>query len=334
MKKLFIPFFIACTAFTAAAQTAAELHETARTFMRQGDYTNAIVVLNRAVQQDPKDIEIAKDLALNYYLAKDFAKALETSKPLLDRTDADDQCYQITGDILLAQDNPKECEKLYRKGIKQFPNSGPLYNALGELLWAQKDYSAIKQWEKGIQSDPAYSKNYYNASKYYYFSMDKTWSLVYGEIFLNMEPNSTAAAEMKNILLEGYKKLFADANLENEKNNPEKNLFVTAFLKTMNKQSKLVSTGITPETLTMVRTRFILDWYNDYGTQFPLKIFDLEKQLLQEGMFNAYNQWIFGVAQNLPAYQNWITTNAAEYNELARFQKNRLFKMPVGQYYH
>lgn len=334
MKRFIFSFFILCNGFFATAQDAAELHETARSFMRQGDYTNAILVLNRATKLDPKNIEILKDLGLNYYFSKDFTKALDIYKPLLDRTDADDQCFQVTGDIYLATDNPKECEKVYKRGIKQFPQSGALYNELGELLWAQKDYTAIKQWEKGIESDPGFSKNYYNACKYYFFTPDKVWSILYGEIFLNIEPSSTLTPEVKNILLESYKKLFAETNLENEKNNPDKNAFVQAFLQTMNKQSNLAASGINTESLTMIRTRFILEWFTDFGNKFPFRLFDLQRQLLQEGMFDAYNQWIFTAAQNLPAYQNWITVNASEYNELSRFQKGRIFKIPTGQYYH
>jgi len=334
MKRFIFSLIILCTSFTTIAQDAAELHETARAFMRQGDYTNAILVLNRATKLDPKNIEILKDLGLNYYFSKDFAKALDIYKPLLDRPDADDQCFQVTGDIYLATDNPKECEKVYKRGIKQFPQSGALYNELGELLWAQKDYTAIKQWEKGIESDPGFSKNYYNACKFYFFTTDKVWSILYGEIFLNIEPSSTLTPEVKNILLESYKKLFAETNLENEKNNPDKNAFVQAFLQTMNKQSNLASSGINTESLTMIRTRFILEWFTDFGNKFPFRLFELQRQLLQEGMFDAYNQWIFTAAQNLPAYQNWITVNAGEYNELSRFQKGRIFKIPSGQYYH
>jgi len=90
------------------------------------------------------------------------------------------------------------------------------------LLWAQKDYSAIKQWEKGIETDPGFSKNYYNACMYYYLTTDKTWSILYGEIFLNIEPSSTLAPEVKNILLEDYKKLFAELILKTKKTIPKK----------------------------------------------------------------------------------------------------------------
>ena len=315
----------------ACAQDVKQLQETANAFMRQGDYTNAILVLNRAMQLQPKNIEVAKELGLNYYFAKDYAKALEIYKPLLDLEEADDQCFQVAADIYLALDQVKECDKVYKKGLKKFPTSGPLYNELGELLWAQKDFSAIKQWEKGIEMDPGFSKNYYNACKYYYFSTDKVWSLLYGEIFLNIEPQSSMAPEVKNILLEGYKKLFSDVNLE--RNNTDKSGFVAAFLQTMNKQTNIAAVGINTESLTMIRTRFILEWYTSYGTQYPFKLFELQQQLLQEGMFDAYNQWIFTAAQNLPVYQNWTTAHAYEYNELLRFQTGRIFKIPAGQYY-
>ncbi|MEI9955759.1 MAG: hypothetical protein WDM90_05475 [Ferruginibacter sp.] len=155
---------------------------------------------------------------------------------------------------------------------------------------------------------------------------------MYGEIFLNIEPASTLAPEVKHILLEGYKKLFADADLE--KNSDKQGSFVQAFLKSMNKQSSLVASGINTQSLTMIRSRFILDWFNEAGNKFPFKLFELQRQLMQNGMFDAYNQWIFTATQDLPAYQNWINLNATQYNELNRFQNGRIFKIPSGQFYH
>lgn len=311
------------------AQTATELQTTARAFTQQGDYYNAILVLNKATKVDPKNLEVSKNLALNYYLNRDNNKALETIKPLLDREDADDQCYQIAGNIYKQLSLPKDCEKLFHKGIKKFPESGALYNELGELLWQQQDYNAIKEWEKGIEVDPNFSKNYYNACKYYYLTANKIWTILYGEIFINMEPVSAITAEVKDILSQGYKKLFIDIDKENK----DKNKFVAAFIETINKEKSIAENGINPESLTMIRSRFILDWSQEYAAKFPFKLFDLQKQLLQDGMFDAYNQWIFGPVQNLSVYQNWTTTHAADYNDFSRFQKSRVFKLPPAQYY-
>ena len=242
----------------------------AKTFMRSGDFDNAIIVLIRALQQDKNNLEMQKDLVMSYYLKRDYKKALEGVKALIDRDDADVVCFQIAGNVYKALEEVKECEKVYKKGLKKFPKSGPLYSEYGELLWATKDYSAIDQWEKGIQIDPAYSGNYYNAAFYYFYTKDKVWSLIYGEIFVNMESLSERGAAMKQLLLQGYKeKLFAEADLMKgeEKNKSE---FAKAFLESMSKQSSLANKGITTETLTMIRTRFILDWYANNASKISL----------------------------------------------------------------
>lgn len=333
MKKVIVILIAVCCQTVLFAQDSKQLHDNARNFMHSGDYPNAILVLNRALAKDPANLEIAKDLGLNYYYAKDYNKCIEVLKPLFDRNDVDDQCFQIAGDAYWALEDDKNTEAVYRKGIKKLPASGPLYNELGKVLWARNDYSAIKEWEKGIENDPGFAGNYYNACRFYYFTTDKVWSLIYGEIFINIDPKSPNTPEVKNILLEGYKKLFAEANLE--KNNKDNNAFATAYLKTMNKQSSVVNTGITTETLTMLRTRFILEWEaNGSASKYPFRLFQLHKQYIQEGLFDAYNQWVFATADNLPAYQAWTTTHAKEYNALNRFLQDRIFKIPAGQYYH
>lgn len=332
MKKIIFLLTAVCLHSVLFAQDVKQLYESARNYMHQGDYANAILVLNRALAIEPGNMEISKNLGLNYYYANDFKKAVAVLNPVLDRKDADDQCFQICGDAYWAMDMPKESEAVYKKGIKKLPNSGSLYNELGKVLWTKQDYTAIKQWEKGIENDPGFAGNYYNACKYYYFTTDRVWSLVYGEIFLNIDPKSAYTSEIKNILLEGYKKLFAEADLE--KNNKDKNPFTVAFLKTMNKMSPIAIGGINVASLTAIRTGFIKDWYVNYASQFPFKLFELQQQFIQADLFEAYNQWVFATVQNSAAYQTWTTTHNKEYNELNRFLQGRIFKIPAGQYYH
>jgi len=334
MKELFLIFAFITGFFIAKTQSpdANQLHETGKAFMRQGDFANAALVLDRALQQDPGNIEIPKDIGLNYYLQKEHEKALEIIKPLLDRPDADDQCFQIAGNIYRALGMQKECEKIYKKGIKKFPQSGSLYNEYGELLSAMNDQGAVKQWEKGIEMDPGYSGNYYNATKHYYLSGDKIWSIIYGEIFLNIETLTSRTPEIKNVVLDSYKRLFTDADIfQNVKN---KNAFEQAILQTFSRQSSIAALGINPGTLTMIRTRFILDWFNNFSAKYPFRLFEYQQQLLREGLFDAYNQWMFGPAQNLVAYQDWADAHSVEYNDFLKFQKGRIFKMRPQQYYH
>ena len=324
-------FSLVLTSATAQQPDAKTLQETARNFVKQGDYTNAVLVLGRARQQEPDNAEVIKDLAFAQYLQEDYNKAEETIKPLADGRDADVKTYQVACLIYKAKNNAGEAERLYKKGLKKFPASGILYSEYGEMLAAQKNNSAIRLWEKGIEADPNYSGNYYNAAQYYYRTTDKVWSVIYAELFVNMESYSRRTIEVKNMLLDSYRKLFTDVDLT--KNQENKNEFTTAYLITLNKQSAVASMGVTPESLTMIRARFVLNWDKTYASRFPFRLFEYHRQLLKEGLFDAYNQWLFGPVQNLTAYQNWTSTHADVYKEFTDFQRGRVFKLPSGQSY-
>ncbi|TMI79043.1 MAG: hypothetical protein E6H10_16010, partial [Bacteroidetes bacterium] len=70
MKKyslIFWSFLFIGLCTYAQTEDAKTLHENAKTFMRQGDFNNAIVILTRALQMDKNNIEMQKDLAMSYY---------------------------------------------------------------------------------------------------------------------------------------------------------------------------------------------------------------------------------------------------------------------------
>ena len=110
--------------------------------------------------------------------------------------------------------------------------------------------------------------------------------------------------------------------------------FEDNMLEALRKQSSLTGIGINAETLTAIRTRFILDWNGSSSKKYPFRLFELHRQLLQEGLFDSYNQWLFGSVDNISLYQNWTTNHSAEYSEFNKYQRNRLFKLPTGQYYN
>ena len=313
------------------AQTVAELQATAKTFMGQGDYSNAIMILNRCVEKEPENRSVGKDLALSYFYSGNNTKALETMQPVLKSEGADEQCFLITGNIYKGLSKPKDSEKTFKKGIEKFPESGSLYNELGELQVSNGNRDAIKTWEKGIKADPAYGRNYFNASRYYFFEKNFMWSLIYGEIFLNSEPNGNRAAETKSTLLESYKQIFSTDLIG--KDYAKKNDFEKSYLTALKKQQPVLDNGITAESLSMLRTRFIIDWYATEANHPSLKLFEHQQLLLKSGLFEAYNQWIFGITENVAAYQNWIKNNDVDNKAFVNFQRSRTFKMPVGQYY-
>ena len=338
MKRILVLVFLffSVSASFAQQQDAKQLYATAKEFMRQGDYDNATLVLNSALKQDPSNLDMLKDLAFLNYLKRDFARSIEISKTLIEREDADEQCFQMLGITYKAIAEHKECNKLYKRGLKKFPNSGVLYNDFGELLAIDKDINgAIEQWEKGIEIAPNYSSNYYNAANYYARVENIFPVLIYGELFINLESYSTRTADIKAILLEAYKKLFTGDNITKLMNDKQAGNFQRSFLATIEKSTSLAAEGLTPENLTAIRTRFILDWYHEKSQdKFPFRLFDHQQYLLQEGLFDAYNQWIFGAAASPSAYQIWNQSNEKKAADFKQFQHSRVFKIPTGQYYH
>lgn len=340
MKKLFLLFFL-CTsiAFTTIAQpeqSAKELYETAKTFMRQGDYDNAILVIKRALEKDPNNLEMLKDLAFLHFLKRDYAQAMEVGKPLIERPDADVPTFQILGLTYKAIAEYKECRKLYKKALLKFPSSGVIYNEYGELLAMDNELNnAIIQWEKGIEVDANYSSNYYNAVKFYSKNQtpDLFWIVIHGENFVNLESYTARTTEIKKIILEAYKKMYTNTDLTASIKNKAASTFQKEVMATLNKSTAIAQDGISADNLMAIKTRFVLDWFEGNHKKFPFRLFDHYQHMLKEGVFDAYNQWLYGSVANAAAYDLWVKANDKHAEAFKKFQTARIYKIPQGQYY-
>jgi hypothetical protein len=57
-------------------------------------------------------------------------------------------------------------------------------------------------------------------------------------------------------------------------------------------------------------------------------------KLLREGLFESYNQWLFGSSENLSAFQSWTQLHDQEYLEFIQHFKNNAFKPVKEEFYH
>ena len=341
MKYIFI--FIVSTVFfcdvQAQEQTAKLLQETARTLLQKGDYDNAVVILERAKQQEPNNVDILRDLCFANYLKRDFTKAIEVGKELVEKPDADQQSFQVLGMAYKAIASYKECGKLYRTALRKFPNSGVIYNEYAELSAMDNDLEeAITQWEKGIELDPGYSSNYYNAAIYY--SKKNNWirSVLYGELFLNLESYSTRTEDIKTSLFTAWKNLYTKTTVQQLVDAKTTSAFEKTILQVLTKASVSLATKSAKEEndidrLSNIRTKFIIEWSAENEKQYPFRLFGHQKYLLSQGLFEAYNYWLFTPSISAEAYHAWQTNHTKEIEEFKTFQQSRVFKIPVGEYY-
>ena len=55
----------------------------------------------------------------------------------------------------------------------------------------------------------------------------------------------------------------------------------------------------------MVRTRFLIDWFANYSGKYPFALFTYQDYLLKNGLFDIYNEWLFGNAESVTEYNAW-----------------------------
>lgn len=334
MNRRFFTSFLIVAFFTfsfsvASAQTATEYYSKAKTLMNDGKLDSAAYFLYKALELSPEDLPMLEDQVYLEYLRRDFAKAITVGKRIVTRPDAGTKTFQLVGMAFKEIADYKEAKKIYELALQKFPNSGLLYAEFGDMYAAMnKKSEAIKLWEKGIEMDPGHSSNYYFATLYYAENRNPLWAILYGENFVNIESLSDRTTEIKAVITDLYKKISTPGYLS-----PKNNAFASAVATTFSKQPPVSLSMLNVEALTSLRTSFIKDWYQQNSTIFPYKLFEYQDQLIKEGMFDAYNQWLFGTSLNAAAYTAWMDANKEKMATFQKFTGGRVFKIPAGQYY-
>jgi tetratricopeptide (TPR) repeat protein len=330
-RKFYIALlFIAFTSFSSSvfAQDVNEYYSKAKKFINKSKLDSATFYLSKALEISPDNLEILEDLLYVQYLDRDFVKAVSLGKNLAARADAGVKTFQLVGMTYKEIAEFKEAKKVYDKALLKFPNSGMLYSEYADLFsQMQKPAEAIKLWEKGIEVDPGFNSNYYFASKYYAETNNMVWALLYGETFVNIESLTDRTVEIKQMLADLYKHISTPGFL-----NGKGNVFAQSVVSTLSKQPPIPMNNLNVKSLTLMRMNFMNDWNKENNAKFPFKLFEYHNQLIKEGLFDAYNQWLFS-AFDADAYEAWKQANKQKQAAFQNFVGGRVYKIPAGQYY-
>lgn len=355
ISKLILVLTFGLMANYSNAQTKAEKALTnakeAIKLEQEGKVDEAIALLNESVKLDPKNIDYTYELAFAYYLKKDFKKAAKLLESKLKDKKVTDLFYQLLGNSYDNLNNPEKATKTYEKGIQKFPASGRLYLEMGNMQLPKKDYNkALSYYEKGIEMDPKFPSNYYWATKIFCNTSEEVWGMVYGEIFLNLETGSKRTAEISKLLFDTYKseiKITSDTSyaVSFSKN-------ATIVLSDLSDISKfklpfgigcyelLLTTAlpgvkqISISSLDTIRTRFLNGYFTgDNKTKYPNVLFDYQKDLQENGFFEAYNYWILSRG-DYQVFTTWKEANETKWTEFVNwFENHRLMLDNTHKFY-
>ncbi len=336
MKYVFFSLMVCFFAgdITAQTLTVNQLQENAQQLMQQGDYEKAVAALQKARQQAPLNMGLLTNLSFAYFLQRDFSKAIETGKLAISMDDADQKAFQVLGLSYKSIASYKEANKMYKSALKKFPNGGVIYNEYGESLALDKNLKeAIIQWEKGIQQDPNYSGNYFNAVKYYIDQQNWLRIMLYGEIFINLESYSAKTTEVKNYLFTAYQNLIQPNLVKQQLTDRSFSSFEKSILAIWQSLLPIKGATFNIDSLTSLKNGFLQKWDASNTEQYPYRLFGHWQQLQKEGILAAYHQWIVGETMNAAEYAKWQVEHAKEFVLYQQFQQSRVFKIPTGQYY-
>ncbi|HLU17506.1 MAG TPA: hypothetical protein VKZ76_05585 [Edaphocola sp.] len=334
------------TAAPLRAQIAGESPElmqmikSANEHLNKGSYDHAIALYQQAIRLAPDNIGLRKDLAYAYLLKREYSNGRQAIAQVLGSPLADEQVFQIAAAIEQAEGKYGKAKRIVNDGLKKYPNSGLLHNAMGNvlILSSKSTKPAIEKWVKGAAVEPKYPANYYNLAKTLFKEEQYVWTIIYAEQYVNLEAQSPKAVEMRKLLFEAYQKVFS-----NNQNKPLPNFsqaaqreqqkklsFEEAFLQSINVNLSTVADEFTVDNLSMLRSRFLIYWHNNFAHKFPQSIITYQARLMKEGHYPAYNQWLFGASENSRDFSVWIGQFKEAYQNFERWKNNNPFLPQMG----
>jgi len=353
LKILFV-FIALITGASSYAQTSwpspevERLYKNARDLHAQGKLQQAITLYLQALNIAPDVTVLHRDLGQAYFLTGEYEKAKETLEPVIKNGFADEQTYQAMASTYVKLNDEKKGRKTLEESVEKHPNSGMLYHELGLWYENKKDRNekdmekALAAWLRGIDVDPAYHINYYEAARFYMTSnKPPIWTIIYAETFINIEQQTPRAHETRAMLLAAYKRLFnsvgklpAPVAPKPKKGAPEDNGFEQAVYDVYIKLAPVVADGVSTETLTMLRTRFLMDWSLQYAQKYPVSLFYRQDQMVREGYFDIYNQWLFGKAESQAQYDAWNRYHPEDMPDFEDWLKEHTYRPVAGDNYN
>ena len=323
--------FLAQSSFAQTnEEKAVEKTKEAIRLMDNGHTEDALLLLNEAQALDSKNIYIPYEMAAAHYLNEDYETSINILSKLTKHKDVNSLVFQLLGNSYSLNGERENAINTYEEGLKKFPSAGNLYLERGNMeMFFENNTGALQYYETGVKVDPAYPSNYYWAAKLYINSTEKVWGMIYGEIFMNIEPSSQRTAEISKLIFDTYKNeiQFSDENKVsvsfstnaaiNEQLNDSKLPFGVGVYEPTLALAAEREKEINISSLDRIRTNFLKLYYdNNNQEQYPNILFDYQNKMLEEGQLEAYNHWIL-MYGDTDGFERWYEKNSNKWEEFS-----------------
>lgn len=151
---LFIFSFINFS-FFSYSQGINNKYETAKEYINNADYEDAINILNELVKLDPTNYNYFLDLGIAHYSLKNIDISVENLKRSLEYNNKCDECYYQLAKIYFDNQDLNKAEEIIKNGLVANNDSAKLYYLRG-LIYQQKGQkdNAVFDFTKAMSIEP------------------------------------------------------------------------------------------------------------------------------------------------------------------------------------
>ncbi|MCB9234295.1 MAG: hypothetical protein H6581_21740 [Bacteroidia bacterium] len=336
MLRIQLTLFLLLAAFwgwgqaIAPEQLALDFAREGLKYADEGQDEEALKSLRIAAKLDPGKAEYVHYIAQILFGQKKYEEVMTTVFPLIKNSQATSKTYQLYGNSLDMLGATDRAVLVYKEGLRKFDHPGPLYMELGVVEFARENDELARQyWEEGIKKDPQSAGNYYWAAKSYAETPELIRTMVYGELFLNLERSGERTREISRLLYEVYAGSLvglADSSVAfgcsvhspdslsgYDFRQVKKFDFTQAFTFSWIFRNRLPEQGFSLAEFHQLRKVFLENWFDWFANRIKLDCFQWLRQLMGTEGLEAYHYWL--LFDGSPAeFQDWYSKNQESYD--------------------
>lgn len=351
VKHLLTLFFVLAGSLLFAQseadkEKALDLGRQAIKLMDDGQYAESLRLLEEAKALDPDNSIYPYEIGYAYYLKQDYKSAIKVLKKATKKANASKEMFSMLGNSWDNIGKPKQAIKAYSDGINRFPETAIFYVELGILESRREDFTkAAAYWERGVQIDPNYPSNYFHLATLFSNTKEHIWTVLYGEMFLNLEPGTARTEQVSELVYGGYRKA---VKLENDtaRVNFVQNMTMTITdLETLKLPAPMIfgttmllgTVAVTGEedlngtVLHNLRQSFLENWYlNSHDETYPNAVISRMKAIADAGHLEAYNHWL--VSEGDPVgWEFWVDAHKEEFSDFVEWFNANSVELKPGK---
>jgi tetratricopeptide (TPR) repeat protein len=320
MKRIGLSFLLLILAsFVFAQDGAKQLAEKGANKIRFEEYKDGIKYYKKALKIDKNNADYKYNIAYAYYMLGKTKKAWKIADPIVKENPKIKDYHAFLPNLyeLLGKEFKREPEIVKPKG----PSNAKEYAHEALQLIETNPDKARLYFDHAIDMDPHQAEYYYQAAKLYASTPERIWTLLYAEIFINLERNTARTVEMKKLLFEIWKKSFSfetpgqpKVEVSEEKatyglESFDETKFVVSFAQSYETTLEIglyrLEDGISLTNMYFYYRDFIKYWFRKKELEFPCFLFDWERKIAESEHLESYVFWLF--KDSLPdEYADWI----------------------------